>query len=274
MPSHLRFEHPLHTTTTTASHNSSIYSRPSSFSQARRQQKPTLVDNYILAHTARRKLSDEAQRSDHRLRQLVGHANMLDALMLDLHHAELARERRVNEASRSGRGSSSMRYTSAIPEEDLHNLDEADSDDSDSDSDSDSDVYSMLDVDTDVEQGRPVADAQISPADANCEQEAVDDAHMCMDEDHYNEDLALARTHSHSPFASSSPVPELISDSDESDDDTSTSPTSPPLPTIRDFATAPAFGHKQDASPKVQCRADALYDMQSPPDGVPIITAC
>ena len=42
-----------------------------------------------IAWTARSKLSHEAQQRDHKLRQLVGHANLLDKLVV-----ELAEERR------------------------------------------------------------------------------------------------------------------------------------------------------------------------------------
>lgn len=50
----------------------------------------------FLSHSARGKLSKEAARPDHDLRLLVGHANMLDSLMLDLASAEQEQERWFN----------------------------------------------------------------------------------------------------------------------------------------------------------------------------------
>ncbi|KAK2628527.1 hypothetical protein QTJ16_001630 [Diplocarpon rosae] len=52
----------------------------------------SLTQTYYLAHTARGKLSSEAARADHNLRLLVGHANLLDGLMLELAAAEAEQE--------------------------------------------------------------------------------------------------------------------------------------------------------------------------------------
>ena len=56
----------------------------------------SITQTYFLAHSARGKLSKEAARGDHDLRLLVGHANMLDSLMLDLANAEQEQERWFN----------------------------------------------------------------------------------------------------------------------------------------------------------------------------------
>lgn len=56
----------------------------------------SITQTYFLAHSARGKLSKEASRPDHDLRLLVGHANMLDSLMLDLANAEQEQERWFN----------------------------------------------------------------------------------------------------------------------------------------------------------------------------------
>lgn len=71
-----------------ASH--SIYTRP------QKKQKMSVTQTYFLAHSARGKLSKEASRPDHDLRLLVGHANMLDSLMIDLANAEQEQERWFN----------------------------------------------------------------------------------------------------------------------------------------------------------------------------------
>lgn len=56
----------------------------------------SITQTYFLAHSARGKLSKEASRPDHDLRLLVGHANMLDSLMIDLANAEQEQERWFN----------------------------------------------------------------------------------------------------------------------------------------------------------------------------------
>lgn len=68
----------------------SIYTRP------QRKSKMSVTQTYFLAHSARGKLSREAARPDHDLRLLVGHANMLDSLMIDLASAEQEQERWFN----------------------------------------------------------------------------------------------------------------------------------------------------------------------------------
>ncbi|KAL6247116.1 hypothetical protein RBB50_005459 [Rhinocladiella similis] len=65
----------------------SLYNRP------QKKQKLNITQTYFLAYTARGKLSHEAAQADHNLRLLVGHANMLDSLMLDLANAEQEQER-------------------------------------------------------------------------------------------------------------------------------------------------------------------------------------
>ena len=50
------------------------------------------TEAYSLASKARAKLSFEASRADHNLRRMVGHANLLDSLMLDIAKAEQYQE--------------------------------------------------------------------------------------------------------------------------------------------------------------------------------------
>lgn len=61
----------------------------------------SITQTYYLAHTARGKLSHEAAQADHNLRLLVGHANLLDSLMLEL--AEASGNRRAGSTNRSRR---------------------------------------------------------------------------------------------------------------------------------------------------------------------------
>ncbi len=55
-----------------------------------RIQSLSVAETCYLAHTTRRKLSSEVSRADHDLRVLVGHANFLDSIMVEL--AEVTRE--------------------------------------------------------------------------------------------------------------------------------------------------------------------------------------
>ncbi|RMZ79594.1 hypothetical protein DV737_g3277, partial [Chaetothyriales sp. CBS 132003] len=78
--------------------SSSTSAKPAQSMYSRPQKKPrmSITQTYFLAHSARGKLSKEAARPDHDLRLLVGHANMLDSLMLDLANAEQEQERWFN----------------------------------------------------------------------------------------------------------------------------------------------------------------------------------
>jgi hypothetical protein len=58
----------------------------------------SITQTYYLAHKVRAKLSYEAARPDHDLHLLVGHANLLDSLMLELADAERQQERWFNQS--------------------------------------------------------------------------------------------------------------------------------------------------------------------------------
>lgn len=197
----------------TASHSSQ------SLRQTALKKNMSITQTYYLAHKARAKLSREAAQPDHDLRLLVGHANLLDSLMLELADAEREQERWFNQSVR-GASNTKDRHVqwadNAINEEDEQ---EYDSDSSDSD-DYDSE-------DEDIEMINTVSAR--SPAKAVIPQIShIDD----MEEDDLEDyaQLELVRTHSHS----TSP-PELVAEdfSDSSDDDSM--PPSPPQPIIADF---------------------------------------
>jgi hypothetical protein len=184
----------------------------------------SITQTYYLAHTARGKLSKEAARADHNLRLLVGHANLLDSLMLQLAEAEREQEQWFNQTVRGATEASEEEPKSARhvgwadtiieePEEDW----DAESDDSDSDSD-----YEPEDA----------ADIQVAPRTASQSSVTIiplgiDDEDYDSDED--NEELALVRSPSRSPPQM---VPELLDDSDDSSSDDDSMPPSPPQPTI------------------------------------------
>jgi len=91
MPSNLRYS------TSPSSIDTPQITRTSISSPIEKKQKMSLTQTYYLAHTARGKLSKEAAKSDHNLRYLVGHANLLDGLMLDLADAEREQESWFNQ---------------------------------------------------------------------------------------------------------------------------------------------------------------------------------
>jgi hypothetical protein len=99
----------------------------------------TVTQTYYLAHTARGKLSSEASQADHNLRLLVGHANLLDSLMLELTEAGQEQETWFNQSVNMATKPTEPRHIQWAdtvvedPDEDWRTGD-ADSSDSDSDS--------------------------------------------------------------------------------------------------------------------------------------------
>lgn len=178
------------TSTEVTARTSSIYTRP------QKKQKMSITQTYFLAHSARGKLSKEASRADHDLRLLVGHANLLDSLMVDLATAEQEQEQWFTK---------SVSQSEEAVEEPEADWEAKDAEESDSDYDEDEEMIAPV---TQV----PV----ISITNEEEEEEEFEDD----DEEDY-EELALTRTTSrYSP-------PELSSDS-ESDSDDEHMPPSPP----------------------------------------------
>lgn len=184
-----------------------------------------------MAHKARAKLSREAAQQDHNLRLLVGHANLLDSLMLDLADAEREQESWFNQSVRGASAKSEERHVQwadAIPEQTEEDW-EADSSDSDSD---DSDFEDDI-VMADAVPLRRVASNTIVPPSPQLELMDEDDFEEERDEE--DEDyasLSLTRSPSHS----ASP-PELDLDSESSEDESM--PPSPPFAAIPTFTDKP-----------------------------------
>jgi hypothetical protein len=86
MPSHLRLQAQFEPVEAKAIHQTSPTLPPA------KKQKMSLTQTYYVASTARSKLGREAGKADHNLRLLVGHANLLDHLMLELQDAERQQE--------------------------------------------------------------------------------------------------------------------------------------------------------------------------------------
>jgi len=182
-------------TANTKAHTQSIYTRP------QKKQKMSITQTYFLAHSARGKLSKEAGRADHDLRLLVGHANMLDSLMLDLANAEQEQERWFNNIVNGSNEEEQERHEHVEtiveePEHDWEAEDAANSDEESEDEEKPNTKVTAIEVDSD----------------------------MSEDDDEENEGLTLVRTASrHSP-------PELSLDTDSDSDDEM--PPSPPTMTM------------------------------------------
>ncbi|KAH8909573.1 hypothetical protein BR93DRAFT_924561 [Coniochaeta sp. PMI_546] len=224
-----------------------------------KSKKMSLTQTYFLAHKARGKLSHEAARPDHNLRLLVGHANLLDSLMLDLADAEREQESWFNHSVRGATPKSEEKHIQWAdtvieePEEDWR-VEDADSDSDSSDSDSD------LDDDEDIEMADAMSLRRMPAKSVVPTLLKTDSQYDDMEEDDDEEEdyaqLTLTRTHSHS----ASP-PELDHDSDSSEDESM--PPSPPtavLPTFSEkqresISSAAYYDSRQEQEDK-----DAFYD--------------
>ncbi|KAF4553704.1 Hypothetical protein D9617_6g094360 [Elsinoe fawcettii] len=212
MPSNLRLQLDVQSTQSFYPHSTS--------SSPQQKSKMSLTQTYRIASTARGKLGMEASRSDHNLRLLVGHANLLDSLMLELANAEREQEAWFNDTIRTanrGEAPKHIQWFDSIAEEE-------DYDDSDSDSDSE--------IDTD-DFAIPPRRRSVSPPPSlptYDDEEEIED----YDED---EELALTRVPSHS-------TPELVHEDSDSEDESM--PPSPSHSTIEfDEKTAAAIGQSE-----------------------------
>ncbi|KAL7937563.1 hypothetical protein V8C35DRAFT_292823 [Trichoderma chlorosporum] len=171
----------------------------------------SITQTYYLAHKARAKLSREAAQPDHDLRLLVGHANLLDSLMLELAEAEREQERWFNQSVRNTKAAAAnnrhIQWADRVEEE---AVDEEYDSDSSSDSDDDSDYDEM-----------EMANTRTTIIPTSTTVKVVEDE--IMGDDDLEEDYAqleLVRTPSHS----NSP-PELIDHDSESSDDEAMPPS-------------------------------------------------
>lgn len=188
----------------------------------------SVTQTYYLAHTARGKLSSEAARADHNLRLLVGHANLLDSLMLELAEAEQEQEswfnQSVKKATKTQEEPKHIQWADAIvedPEEDWQ-AEDADSSDSDSEYDSEDD----MEMEDGVVSLSRVQSHPVTSTSMEVEEEYEDDG----EEDFEGLQLHLTQSHSANP-------PELDHDSDSSEDESM--PPSPPSTSL------PTFSEKQ-----------------------------
>jgi hypothetical protein len=209
----------------------------------------SVTQTYYLAHTARGKLSSEASRADHNLRLLVGHANLLDSLMLDLAEAEQEQESWFNQSVKKASKTEEPRHiqwADAIVEEPEEDWQAEDADSSDSESEYDSD--------DDMEMEAGVVSLQ------RVQSQNIVSSIMSMDEEEYEDDeedfegLQLHLTPSHSAHP-----PELDHDSDSSEDESM--PPSPPSDALPSFsekqqiATTSFYAKQQQSIPQSEQQA-------------------
>ncbi|KAL2433826.1 hypothetical protein ABEF95_010806 [Exophiala dermatitidis] len=233
MPSSISFS----AGTATNTPSSSIYTRP------QKKQKMSITQTYFLAHSARGKLSREAARPDHDLRLLVGHANMLDSLMLDLANAEQEQERWFNnivsgssKAEEDEEEESQQSHIETIVEEPEADWKVEDAESSDDESE-------------DEDEEKPITNITSIEVDSDME-----------DDDETDGDLVLTRTASrHSP-------PELSLDTDSSDSDDDHMPPSPPATALevlsekqrQAIATTSYYDAKDSSSSLSPAESDTL----------------
>lgn len=170
----------------------------------------SVTQTYYLAHKARAKLSREAAQPDHDLRLLVGHANMLDSLMIELAEAEREQERWFNQSVRAASPKKHATVTAADKRH-VQWADRIEEDEEEFDSDSSSDS------DDDEDVAVPAVHNHISRSATIVEEDEIEE-----DEEEDFAQLELVRTPSHS----SSP-PELVEHDLESSDDEASMPPSP-----------------------------------------------
>jgi hypothetical protein len=183
-------------------------------SPPQKKQKMSLTQTYYIAASARSKLGKEACRADHDLRLLVGHANLLDSLMVELQDAERQQEQWFNQTMAKASKTDETRHIQWAD-----SIAEESEEDSDSESDSDSENEDDFDM---IPLPRRIAQAPVQISTMEVEEEDdEDDFYEDMEDD---SDLALTRV----PSQLQSP-PELVYE-EESDDDTP--PASPPQSTL------------------------------------------
>jgi len=175
----------------------------------------SLTQTYYLAHTARAKLSREAARADHELRLLVGHANLLDGLMLDLAEAEREQESWFNQtvkgaAEKETEEPKHIQWSESLPVV-MEDYEEEDSSDEESEADEEEEIS--------YTRPTPLRRAPAPPSIITTIEMDIDSDEE--DDDDYEEELALTRTSSRTP-------PELLHESD-SDSEDDAMPPSPPI---------------------------------------------
>jgi len=212
----------------------------------------SITQTFYLAHQARGKLASEAAKHDHELRMLVGHANLLDRLMLHLSQAEQEQDAwfntmvRGNSADEEEAESKVAAFETIQEEPEIGWLAE---DYSDSESDSDDDEEEENYNNNDFTMFPTLAQTTLRKVESqpHIQSTAMEvDAEYDSDEEEEDSDgfYALSRTTSYRP-------PSLVDDSSDSDEEDS-NPPSPPQPTL----AVPRLSEKQ----RKQLVTTSFYD--------------
>jgi len=217
-------------------------------SPPQKKQKMSLTQTYYIAASARSKLGKEACRPDHDLRLLVGHANLLDSLMLELADAEKKQEEWFNNTVRKAAKSDEPRHIQWVD-----TIAESPEDEEDSDSESEYDEDGDYDM---IAPPRRLAQAPVQITTTEVDDDDEEDFYDDLEDD---ADLALTRVSSQSP-------PELIVD-DESDDEST--PTTPPQATL-EFSAKEAMLTTSFYDSKTQSMFD---NFSMPESAAPLITS-
>lgn len=196
-------------------------SRIDTATNPQKKQKMSISETYSLAHAARAKLLKETSRPDHALRMIVGHANLLDSIMLELADAEREQEHWFTQSVLSSEDKSAD-WPNAV-EEPAHDwaAEDAESDSSECSDDGSEDDELELSVQTIPMPTRPAPFINVTSIEVD------DDFAEYEDDEAESGDLALVRVPSHPP-------PDLLHDSDD-DSDGDSMPPSPPQQLIHDF---------------------------------------
>ncbi|RKF53747.1 hypothetical protein GcC1_218019 [Golovinomyces cichoracearum] len=196
----------------------------------------SITQTYSLAHIARRKLAREASRSDLHLGRLVGHANLLDSLMLELGRAEREQQQWLLTQSRKMQrheGARHIQWADCVVEEEATDDWHASDADSDLESEYDDERLEMgedededmeTDMEVDMVSVQRVSSYRILPAVTTLTRPSTPNPSHEID---HVEILQLEYSPSHS-----SP-PELDHDSDSSEDEAM--PPSPPADRVSSF---------------------------------------
>ncbi|KAJ5043063.1 uncharacterized protein L3040_004450 [Drepanopeziza brunnea f. sp. 'multigermtubi'] len=232
----------------------------------------SITQTYYLAHTARGKLSSEAGRSDHNLRLLVGHANLLDSLMLELAAAEDEQEQwfhqSVTKASSKTKGRTHIQWADAVvedPAEDWH------IEDAEAESDSESSTYGSDDEDvetgerfTPLQRVHSFSSRSPSPSSSDDACATVEEVEQEFEDDGEEdlEGLQLRLT----PSRSQQQTPELDPDSDDAASSSEEDESMPPSPPS---AALPTFSEKQRIVTTSYYRSSSRRRRQPTPRAIP-----
>lgn len=254
MPSHLRLQSSFEPISANVTYQTSPTLPPT------KKQKMSLTQTYFVASTARSKLGREAARADHNLRRLVGHANLLDTLMVELADAEREQEAWFNQSVQKASKPQQPRHIQwidSIEEEPMEIESDDESDDgSDMEDDDDAEMFNI-----------PLRRLISPPIDVSSREMQEDDEDSDSDDDDDEEHILTRVSSNHSP-------PELTHESDSDSEDESM----PPSPEHSTFALSEkerqAITTTSFYETKSQQHGLEDYIMQQSQSNSPLIAAC